>query len=430
MSRLDNYLTEKVNKTEINDILKSTDVKVGAEFEFLVDEDRIERYNFDEDLYNEDMDEWNRFENEYEEYKRDYEEWDNAVLEHERWEEEVVDTPDEREEVEPVVPKEPAQPERPGYSYFRTSLEEISEPDANDERYQLINNDDFYSVKNAVENYIHEHQEMRFCLNWSFQEDSSLGSNGIEIASKPGTLKEFMDTTPKMFTMIDSIGDTDDTCGFHIGISMDNMDKVDTVKLALFTDEQYIWKSFTEREVNRYVEHIKNTTGNELLKIVKNNDVNDDKKLLEKMIDKRKVTDAYESSNHYDAINIEHLDSSNPYIEFRYLGGTGYHKRWQEIKKMLAIFIYNLKLARDPEFKKKEYYLKINRILRKLQTFVLMDELEKIDFNISSKGIGSEYILRATKRKKEIEQTLKFLPKLNADDLDNMKSFQKRYGIG
>lgn len=415
-TRFGNYLNEVVKKNEIDDALKSTDVMVGAEFEFITDPDSYDNSYFDSERFNDDMDEYKKFVEEYDQYKKDLEEWETQVDEHMGW---VNDDSEDKGE-EPDVEPEPDEPEKPSYCGRYTSLEDVYEPD--EEQYTGYNNEnDFDNVRINVETYVSDHSELRFCKDWDFHEDTSLNEYGIEISSPPMPLKEFLRVTPLMFKMIDNLGTTDNSTGFHIGVSLTHgMEDVDTVKLALFTDEGYIFKSFKEREANTYAASVRNLTGNNLLAHVKDKNVVRDKKILDTIIDKSKVQLAYRY-DHFHGVNLQHMDEDEPYVEFRHLGGSGYHRKWPEIQKVLANYIYNLKLARDPNFKKKEYYLKMNRVLAKFQAYILTKELEEL-----SKGkviLTHKDVIRDQNsiRKMEIETALKLLPKLTRNDIENFQ---------
>jgi flagellin-specific chaperone FliS len=112
-----------------------------------------------------------------------------------------------------------------------------------------------------------------------------------------------------------------------------------------------------------------------------------------------------------------------------YMGGSGYHKKFDTIKVVVAQYIYNLLLARDPNFKKKEYIQKANRILLKLETCVIMNERDRISEMIDSsytmvdRGILSNKNLLGLKRHlKKLNDRIKLLPKLT----DTEKEFITR----
>ena len=70
-------------------------------------------------------------------------------------------------------------------------------------------------------------------------------------------------------------------------------------------------------------------------------------------------------SERHLGINFQNLSENNKYIEFRYIGGSDYHKKWDKVKQIVGNYIWNMSIALDPEYKKKEYINKLIRIIEK-----------------------------------------------------------------
>ena len=197
---------------------------------------------------------------------------------------------------------------------------------------------------------------------WRIEPDQSLSEGGVEVISPPMRLPDFLKILPKMFSWIDLWGDTDSSCGFHVHMSVDGVDledSIDPVKLILFTDEDKIWKYFDTRKDNTYVISVKDK-----LKTKGKINKNDLKNLFK---DKRLMLIDW-GRDHSDSINFMNLDEGH--IEFRYMGGPNYHKSLNKVIESIAIFAYNLSLACDPEFKKKEYIKKLVRIFNKMDMYI------------------------------------------------------------
>jgi len=164
---------------------------------------------------------------------------------------------------------------------------------------------------------------------------------------------------------------TGEDCGFHISISLKNVKSLgkslDITKLSLFMDEGYIYNFFKTREFNTYAKSAHDEVFKKML----------DEREIERMIDEEEIVKEY-SKDHYMAINIEHLNTKNEYIEFRYVGGADYHQKWDRIRKILATYIFDLSLACDPNFKKREYEHKLARLLNKIRLFVTVCEMTKM----------------------------------------------------
>jgi hypothetical protein len=194
---------------------------------------------------------------------------------------------------------------------------------------------------------------------WAIEPDETLPENGVEVKSPPMPLPDFMKILPKMFAWISKWGDTTRACGFHVHMGVkgeSNLEgKINYLKMLLFLDEQYIWNVFSDRMKSSYVIAAKEKLGQQTY--VDNNKIFDKKKIIMKL-----------STNHYDAINFEHAEDGH--IEFRHMGSSGYHKKLNDVKKSIAHFSHNVSIGLDPEFKKKEYALKLKRILNKMELFM------------------------------------------------------------
>jgi len=79
---------------------------------------------------------------------------------------------------------------------------------------------------------------------------------------------------------------------------------------------------------------------------------------------------------HYDAIRL--IDPKTGHVEFRYMGSGGYHNKYDDVKRTIGVYAHNLSLAVDPEYKRKEYILKLQRITNKTELFALQTKLEML----------------------------------------------------
>ena len=367
MSRLDNYLIEKISKIEYNDILNDKSVVIGAEFEFYQtshkdmigsgnnDEDWADFYYFTEQMtkYEADMEDYEEDEIAYGNYQSEYDDWVEAGKTYE-------------EPEEPDAPNKPEPPEIPEYVLNVENTREINNMIARgyipDPTYYTNMENDNQEVINRIESEVGD--LISDTDNWEFKGDSSLdtqgiSSLGIEIATSPMTLAEFLDVVPKVFDYIDY---TDDTCGFHVSISFEGMnlkDDFDSFKIALFMEEEYVYKYFKSRKGNQYAKSA-------FSDVIKKGNFKPD--ILKNLIDKKKANRSITSS-HYMGINIENISEydTDSRVEFRYLGNKDYHKKWPEIKNIIVRYVYFMKLACDPNYKKKEYLTKIQRMINKIE---------------------------------------------------------------
>lgn len=356
---LKEILLEKVGRNEIEDALKNPNVRIGAEFEFTVPP-FLEKYEKEVDMF----DNLQNMETEQEKYDEALEAWMK-------------------------IPNNPAPlPNLPEWA-AEAGYELGSEIPPPGEIYPhlVVDKNRLYGklIKEFVNletlpfnNYIvTPNHAFKSPKKWVVKPDGSLGLSGVEIVSPVLPLSEFLTITPKMFGWLNNLGpnaEVGEECGFHISMSLKNVDSLydslDVTKLSLFMDEGYIYNFFETREFNTYAKSAHDTIKRTF--ITKNNP-----KLAEKLIDDKEIRRKY-PEDHYMAINIEHLKSTNQYIEFRYLGATDYHKKWDRIKTIIAHYVYDLSLACDPEFKKKEYEHKLSRLLNKLQLFSVCVEMTKM----------------------------------------------------
>jgi len=373
MSRLeDHLLVEKVSKKEINDALNNTNVYIGAEFEFYFQEFE-EAYSGRQEEYDDYISRYDDYEVQMDEYREQSEEYDiqmddyniqmddyNDEIKRNRKQSKLFDIDKdyipEEPAPEPEPPFEPEPPQGPDWlDPYVQSRDDIVVDES-----ELV---EFFwdSIPKDIKNIIKD---------WDITHDESLNieRGGIELSSEPMPLDEFLKITPKIFDFIKDVGYTDNRCGFHISISLDNMrnlnKELDVIKLALFTDEEYIYKFFDSRKGNTYAISVHDAVmaGNV------------DKNTIKKLIDEKKLSTLYGTS-HFMAINIEHLYTTNEYIEFRYLGGKNYEKKWDKIKIIISHYIHNMSLACDPEYKKKEYIKKIQRILNKIELYKMEQKI-------------------------------------------------------
>jgi hypothetical protein len=350
----DNLLLEKVNKKEITQILNSTDVLIGAEFEFIIDEL--------DGGYKKALEDYNNFMKEF----GDLETWKNEIM---NFEDYIYDNSGNDSDYKKLsnMKKKYEKMKRsikPGKHYLKYEMlepkpqhkywnYEISKPYPLDDEeentmVELLMQQALDDIKPPFKNYdIGKYDNIKQSVGskiWAVENDVSLGHSGIEVKSPPLTIKEFIKICPKVFDWVDKIGYTNPKCGFHVHISLKNIpnlkQKLDLIKLILFTDEQYIYKYFKEREGNKYaISMKKNKDWFELL-----------------------TNDLEKKSQHYNAINWEGLSYDHGHIEFRYMGSTNYHKKWNKIQVIIAQYAYNLSLACNPNFKRKEYKLKLDRL--------------------------------------------------------------------
>jgi hypothetical protein len=194
---------------------------------------------------------------------------------------------------------------------------------------------------------------------WFITTDASLPENGVEIISPTMSIKDALKYMKGMFDFIEKYGKTKYKTGLHVNMSYKgkHLRELDTLKLMLFMDEGFVWKYFPGRENNRYAE----SNFYELIRTIQNQQKDPElEQIADVLVDKyrNKVKGPNEK---FFGINTSNEDR----IEFRYLGGSGYHKKYDKIQTAIGKYAVYLKIGLDPKERQKEYILKLERLYNK-----------------------------------------------------------------
>ena len=153
-----------------------------------------------------------------------------------------------------------------------------------------------------------------------FTVETKLKCNG-EIVTPAWPFRKGMVNFRRIFRWFEKNGIlTDDTCGFHVNLSYKKKEfnyMLDPMRLVLCFNEEK-WLKVCKRNDNEY-------TGCYIDALILNarSRVFDNEEKIYNWIDKNLeyLTDKYRT------VNIENLELDNPYVEYRCLGGLGYHLR-------------------------------------------------------------------------------------------------------
>src|SRR5574343_746631 len=152
MGRLTTFINEKVSKKEIDDALESKDVRIGAEFEFKIDNDRFQdiwsnrlKIKEDSEKYDEEVEEWQREMSDWKRAKEDYFDEARSIAHNELREEQGdIDNDDDAADFEEKVQErsdelistwleDNPEPEKPQEPYdYRSDLRRRYEYDEDD----------------------------------------------------------------------------------------------------------------------------------------------------------------------------------------------------------------------------------------------------------------------------------------------------------
>jgi hypothetical protein len=249
--------------------------------------------------------------------------------------------------------------------------------------------------------------------NFDVIEDSSLGDNGIEIVTSTEELPDLIEIIEEVFKWIDKIGYTDNSCGFHVHMSMDKPYKLDPLKLLLFVEEGRIYKDFEERMFNEYAINIKKGHFDSKTPFTIEH--------IKEFAEKKSIT---KSLNFDKFIGVHLVDLKANHVEFRYMGGKDYHRKYKQVEEVIANYAYWLSIACDPEYKKKEYIKKLNKMVNYYNALYLFNLLKL--FKSDVEDLFKEYKVPENKLIKIFEkisklymESLKALPKFNNYNIKN-----------
>lgn len=174
---------------------------------------------------------------------------------------------------------------------------------------------------------------------------------------------------------IQEIGMTNDRCGLHINISFNDGDlhamHINILKFCIdfFDIEKLLYKDFPTRKNNIYTNSITRLVPDfNYLQLDLNN----------MSIEKMKFLLPLESR--YFGVNFKNLKKN--YIEFRYIGGSGYEKKIEKILNYTDDFIYlmyeNLTNNTINSYRSEKFTKQIKKKISKIEAFKSYDKFKEI----------------------------------------------------
>jgi hypothetical protein len=200
------------------------------------------------------------------------------------------------------------------------------------------------------------------------------GAAGVEIVTPPLSLRSGLSVLDTILPFISEHGlETNKSTSLHINLSIPDIAKrIDPVKLVLFMGDQHILKTF-DRLSNNF-------TRSQLQVMVDELEVSGE--LPETLDDIKKAAEAgLAATGKHFSVNLSKLYSG--YLEFRAVGGPGYHTRVEEIKRVIGRLVVAIDIASDPEAEKREYAKKLVKLLSK--TGVAKDEQAKSELSVQDR---------------------------------------------
>jgi hypothetical protein len=204
--------------------------------------------------------------------------------------------------------------------------------------------------------------------NWNLVDDSTIDADPgfipAEIISPTFEYPSFSKHLGETFSCIRAYGKTTESCGFHVGISLEGIDleeKLDVLKMVVFLGESMIAKMF-ERFDNQYAQLLAPFVSKYLGSF---HDIEDHiYDLVQRPLFPVSLNvDSIIPWDKYFSVNFTKIRSNN-YIEFRLMGGEGYHMRESDVLAVAKRVGWAVSIACDPNAHVQEYTQKLLAIAK------------------------------------------------------------------
>ena len=161
-----------------------------------------------------------------------------------------------------------------------------------------------------------------------------------EISTPVWPLAKGMSNLRRIFKWFEKNGIvTNDSCGFHVSLSFRRKElnwMLDIDRLVLSFNEEK-WLKLCKRVNNSYTGCYIDSLICEAGKKVFKTEAIRDQWVADKIIEL--------GEDRFSSVNIEHLEEDSPYVEYRVLGGTGYHLRYGTMINGVIDMAANMKRA-------------------------------------------------------------------------------------
>jgi hypothetical protein len=276
-------------------------------------------------------------------------------------------------------------------------------------------------IKNAVSmsvrsspNY-HAFKKNRESGVWYLETDSSInadessGEGGLELVSPPLPLEQALEKLDAVLNWMQRYGAyTDSSTGFHMGVSIPQMENVDYIKLILFLGDKYVLDQFG-RLGNSYTRSaLDKMEVQNVPYVMKNMPTVFDalKGGLNKAALKMLESALVPRGDKYTSVNIKGSttpsgDIKDNYIEFRSAGGD-YLEAIEKIKNTLLRYVRVMALAADPNEAKEEYAKKLYKMLYNAQSNKNEDNVVRLFSMFASGNISKAELVMKLKAKQEL----------------------------
>ena len=166
-------------------------------------------------------------------------------------------------------------------------------------------------------------------MNFKIEPDLSGGVDLVELITGPLKYVEAKIILLQILKLLQDNAYTDEKCSIHINISFDKesgreLSELNPLKLILDIDEDLVYKFFPNRKNNFYAKSIK--------KLIPFKDYKFSSEAINIVLSNIELPDTK-----YYGVNIKNYTEGR--LEFRYIGGTDYHHKTNEILELMDYFI-------------------------------------------------------------------------------------------
>lgn len=216
--------------------------------------------------------------------------------------------------------------------------------------------------------------------NYKIEPDLSGGYDMVELITGPIPYVNAKIMLLKILKILQDIGRTDERCSIHINVSFDKessdkiLDDLNTLKLILNVDEDFVYRFFPTRENNIYAKSVKTIIP------FKGYEFSDD--AVNILINNIELPDTK-----YYGINIQTIQKGR--LEWRYIGGKDYQFKTSEILQLMDYFIASTwncideSLDEDDMKQLREYLFENINLFKKFKNYEdFVSEFPTIDIQV------------------------------------------------
>jgi hypothetical protein len=201
-------------------------------------------------------------------------------------------------------------------------------------------------------------KDWQLTLDPSIHPQADKPGHGFELVSPPMEVHAALEDLKKVFDWMEANKHyTNTTTGFHVNVNWGDkgeMQAIDKLKVVLLMGEKYIMQLFnrtTNEFTQSHIEKLQGKIAQSGSKWKSDRDIQSLITRVNQLLDKQK----------YRTVNFDKL--SNGYLEFRIMGGEDYHKRFEDVTKIMIRYAFVIKAALDPLAFQQEYEQELGKLI-------------------------------------------------------------------